>query len=159
MKFTAKCKYGLLALLEIADQQKKGIALVKRKTIVKNQQIPNSYLENILIILKNHGILKSARGTNGGYYLLKTPDKLTLYEIITILEGKSPLEECINLQGECMYNENCKIKLIWEEINRYQKKILEKITLEDLLDNESDCIPCFREKIQKIDKEKPYENA
>ena len=153
MKFTTKCKYGLQALLEIANQNNAGITIVKRKTITKNQNIPDSYLENILVLLKNGGLISSKRGLNGGYYLLKKTSEITLYEIIKILEGKSLFEECWSAQGDCLYKDKCKLRLIWEELQHLQEKLLKAITLSDLLNKENDCIPCFRENIQKKIKE------
>jgi Rrf2 family protein len=135
--------------LEIARQNQNGNELIKRKAISKNQQIPDSYLENILVLLKKGGIIKSARGLKGGYYLTKSIDKINLYEIIKVLEGKSKIEQCLENQEDCQYKNKCKIKLIWEEIERIEKEILTNISIYDLISQDSECIPCFREQIQK----------
>ena len=139
--------------MEIAYQSKQGKTIVKRKTIAQKQKIPDSYLENILVLLKNGGLIKSSRGLNGGYYLMRDSSKISLYDVIAILEGKSQIEECLSNQEECAYSQNCKIKLIWEELRCMQEKLLKGVSLYDLIKDESDCIPCFKEKIQKKIKE------
>ena len=68
MKLSTKCRYGTRAVMEIARCYKESP--IKRKDIAKNQNISDSYLENILISLKNAGIIDTIRGANGGYLSL-----------------------------------------------------------------------------------------
>ncbi|MCD4818603.1 MAG: Rrf2 family transcriptional regulator [Candidatus Cloacimonetes bacterium] len=148
MRFTTKCKYGLRAVLEIASKDELG-EKIKRKVISKNQNIPVSYLENILILLKKGGIINSSRGVNGGYCLARPAKEISLYDIISILETKDALEECISDSGNCAFNDYCKLKLVWQSINDLRKKLLSKIKISDVISDRNSCIPCFKNDVEK----------
>jgi len=148
VRFTTKCKYGLRAVLEIATKDEIG-EKIKRKVISKNQNIPDSYLENILILLKKGGIINSSRGVNGGYCLKRPASEISLYEIITILETKDALEECIGDSSSCAFNDYCKLKLIWQSINDLREKLLSKIKISDVISDRNACIPCFKNDVER----------
>ncbi len=82
---SSKGCYGIFAMFELALHYNKGT--VNIKDIAMAQDIPQQYLEQILLKLKNAGLLKSERGASGGYKLAKSPDKITVFEILNILEG------------------------------------------------------------------------
>ena len=91
MKLSAKSEYAFLALIYLAKNYEQG--LLKIKEIAKAQKIPKKYLEQILIILKRAGYVKSRAGLNGGYYLGRPPEKINLAEIIRLIDGAlAPIE-------------------------------------------------------------------
>src|SRR2546430_9312393 len=85
MKFSKKSEYALRALIELTAQY--GQPHLQRHEIAKRQQIPIEFLEQILLTLKNAGLLGSRRGVTGGYSLLKPPPDITLRPVSRILYG------------------------------------------------------------------------
>jgi Rrf2 family protein len=85
LSISTKTQYGLIALLELADNY--GKSLVQISDIVRRRNVPKNYLEQILNRLQKVGIVKSVRGNKGGYELGSHPDDITLRQIIETLEG------------------------------------------------------------------------
>lgn len=84
--FSEKIKYGLAALFELAKNYNKGP--VKIEDIAISQNIPQNYLEHLLIKLKNADLVDSIRGKKGGYQLKRTADSITVLDLLIGLEGK-----------------------------------------------------------------------
>jgi len=82
---SAKGAYGLYAMMELT--RTRGGDSVQIKDIADAQDIPQHYLEQLLVTLRKAGFVKSFRGTNGGYALAKAPSQITVLEILTALEG------------------------------------------------------------------------
>jgi Rrf2 family protein len=85
MKLTSRSEYAMLALVHLGRQ--KGDRLVTVDTIAQAQNIPPKFLEQILLALKRAKYLRSAKGQRGGYQLAKSPDKITLAEIVRLFDG------------------------------------------------------------------------
>jgi len=82
---SAKGAYGLYAMMELTKTHRGDS--VQIKDIADAQDIPQHYLEQLLVTLRKSGFVKSYRGTNGGYALAKAPSEITILEILTALEG------------------------------------------------------------------------
>jgi Rrf2 family cysteine metabolism transcriptional repressor len=82
---SAKGAYGLYAMMELS-RAPKGES-VQIKDIADAQDIPQHYLEQLLVTLRKSGFVKSYRGTNGGYALARSPSEVTVLELLTALEG------------------------------------------------------------------------
>lgn len=134
MKISTKCRYGIRAVLEIARNY--GDTPTRRKDISKNQGIPSPYLENILITLKNNGIVASVRGSSGGFVLKKRPEDIHLLGIFEALEGSLNLLDCIDMPELCDRHEDCLIRPVWIEVQDAQKKVLRRTSIKDLLERE-----------------------
>lgn len=134
MKLSTKCRYGSRAVMEIARICKDGP--VKRKDIVKNQQISDSYLENILISLKNGGIIDTIRGANGGYLLRRSPNDITLLEIVNNLDGTLSPVECLDNTSVCSRSARCATRMAWSRMKKAKEDVLRNITVQELLDYE-----------------------
>ena len=80
-----KSRYGIAALLALAEFYKSG--LLQIKDIASRCDIPHQFLEQIFNRLVKAGIIKSARGKNGGYQLAKPPEQITVLHIVNALEG------------------------------------------------------------------------
>src|SRR5512133_3190475 len=93
MRLSTKSRYGLRALFDIAYNA--GAQPAQIQDISRRQDISPRYLEQIFQGLKRCGILKSKRGPQGGYFLTKSPDQITVKEIITATEGGMALVDCI----------------------------------------------------------------
>lgn len=136
MKLSTKARYGLRAVLEIARTFGSENP-AKRKQIAATQSISDSYLENILIILKNSGIIDTTRGINGGYILNRAPGKINLFEVVTALEGPLDLVDCVGCSSVCAKTETCPTRSVWKQLADSWRTILENQTIQDLLDRES----------------------
>ena len=142
MKLSTKSRYGLRALIDIAKSY--GTTPAKRSLVAKNQGISDSYLENILILLKNNRILETERGINGGYMLCRPPGEITILEIINTLEGPLDLVDCLSDGAACKKVESCTARTIWKELSDSWKATLGNLTLQDLIEREDNAfIPMY----------------
>jgi Rrf2 family protein len=129
VELSCKCEYAILALLEIAAHYESGEPLQIRE-IATQQNIPDRYLEQLLATLRRGGIVKSQRGSKGGYLLTREPRKIILFEILECLEGlevRVP-EEDLNPKKV----DSSVIDEIWQEASRAANSVLQKYTLQDL---------------------------
>ncbi len=94
LQVTTKVQYGIRAVIELAKNYDQG--LLKTRDIVELQGVPKNYLEQILNQLLKAGIVKSRRGTKGGYELARNPSKISLLTVLETLEGETRLS---NYQG------------------------------------------------------------
>ena len=134
MKLSTKCRYGLRAVLEIARKYDKTPA--KRKDIANKEGISPSYLENILLVLRNHKLVETTRGVNGGYVLSKPPSEISAYEIVSALEGPLSFVDCVDEPQGCEKSGRCVTRTVWCEAAKAVREVLEKVTLQELLDRE-----------------------
>ena len=134
MKLPTKCRYGLRAVLEIARTYGSGPA--KRKDIAASQELSDSYLENILIVLKNNHVIDTTRGVNGGYVLSRHPKEITMLDIVCALDGPPEIVECVSKASSCKRSSTCVSRTVWQELSAAWHKILVSTTLQDLLDRE-----------------------
>jgi len=133
-----KTRYALNALIRLATDYEKGA--VQISDIAHSERIPQRFLENILLDLKNVGLLGSKLGKNGGYFLLKSPDEINLAQIIRHFEGAIALIYCVSERAYkpcefCKEEESCKLRNTFKNIRDYTFTILENTTLSELIDD------------------------
>ncbi len=131
-----KTKYGLKALGYLAAQYGNGPVLIA--DIAEKKRIPLKFLESILLLLKQNGILDSKKGKGGGYYLARHPKKTSLAAVFRIVEGPIAMMPCVSLNfyskcDDCDEN-NCALRKVMTMTRDANLKILEKRTLVDLMD-------------------------
>jgi Rrf2 family protein len=131
-----KTKYSLLALAKLAKEYGKGPVFIS--TIAKSENIPQRFLEGILLELKKIGILGSKSGKSGGYYLIKNPKEINLSDIIRSIEGPIALLPCVSEKfyqpcETCKNEEECKIRLVFKNIRDASYEILRNTYLIDLV--------------------------
>lgn len=134
MKIPTKCRYGIRALIVIAKNH--SDVPTKRKHISTIQGIPNSYLENILIALKNGNLITSLRGAGGGFMLKRPPEEISLLDVYQALQGDLTLLDCVDCPAACDRSEDCVVRPVWMEMQEAQKEVLEKKTIKHLLELE-----------------------
>jgi Rrf2 family protein len=134
MKLSTKCRYGLRAVLNIARRYGKSSA--RRKDIAKQEGISSSYLENILLMLRNANMLKTTRGVNGGYMLTRPPSEITVFDVANTLEGPLCVVDCVEKPKGCEKSSECVTRLVWCEVAGAIEKTLTSITLQNLIDKE-----------------------
>ena len=136
MKLSSKTIYGLKILLQIGLDNRHG-KTSHGKTISRDQEISENYLEQIKIPLKNSGFVKVTRGCNGGYFLNKDPREITVLDIVELFEGKFNPIDCVQGKNALSGIMNCKINDVWGRISRYLIYTAGNITLLSIL-NELD---------------------
>ena len=104
--------------------------------IAEEQNIPQKFLESILLTLKKNGILASKKGKGGGYYLMKKPKEIKISTLIRILEGPIAMLPCVSLNyyekcDDCLSEDRCSLNRLMVEVRDNTLKILENKTLED----------------------------
>ncbi len=136
MKISTKVRYGLKALVYIADESAKG-RLVRIKEISEKEDISVQYLEQILYKLKNENIIEGKRGPNGGYKLMSEPENVTLYRLYKILDDDTKVINCnenVKETKDCAVD-NCNSSCIWRKLDSAMKDILKSTTLAELIKN------------------------
>ncbi|MDC3413286.1 Rrf2 family transcriptional regulator [Aquibacillus sp. 3ASR75-11] len=123
MKISTKGRYGLTIMIELA--RKYGEGPISLKTIARENELSEHYLEQLVAPLRNASLVKSVRGAYGGYILAKEPASITAGDVIRILEG--PITPVEGMEDE----EPVKQKL-WMRIRDAVKDVLDTTTLEDL---------------------------
>ena len=131
-----KTQYGLKALGYLAEKYGTGPILIA--DIAEKKCIPIKFLESILLQLKQHKILESKKGKGGGYYLLDSPKKVTIAQVIRIIGGPIALLPCVSLNfyekcGDCD-EEHCGLRRTMAVVRDATLRVLEKKTLCDLSD-------------------------
>jgi len=132
---TRKSKYGLKALLALAEDADRGPVLISE--LADREQLPRKFLEAILLELKRHGLLHSRKGKGGGYFLGRKPAEITVGQVIRILEGPLALTPCVSQTAyrkcdECVDEQACGVRLAMKEVRDATAQILDNTTLADL---------------------------
>lgn len=118
----AKIEYALLALLELADHTEATPLRVSE--IVAQQPIPERYLEQIFYLLRREKLVQSQRGARGGYTLAREPWRITIVEVVQLIEGKDKATSTL---------ERDLISEVWQQAQAATQNSLQQYTLQDLL--------------------------
>ena len=94
------CRYGIRAILYLAKHRKENDN-IGLKQISSDLELPAPFLAKILQQLAKHRLLRSTKGPNGGFSILKDPERITLLEIVEIIDGKGIFNNCIIHDGTC----------------------------------------------------------
>ena len=130
MQITRREEYGLKGLIFLAQQPQEKFSLVSE--ISKVQKISEKFLAKIFQELSRAGLLRSYRGSKGGFSLRKRANKITMREVIEVLEGPVAINRCLLHKGECDEESECSLREVWEEAQHHLLKVLDRTTLEDL---------------------------
>jgi Rrf2 family protein len=130
MKISKRTRYGLRLMIELALNNGKGT--LNLTEIAARENISLKYLSQIIIPLKNTGLVQSTRGSAGGYTLAKPPAKITVNHILSALEGEMDIVECVEDPLECERNAFCTARNVWCKLNESIVQVLSSITLEGL---------------------------
>ena len=130
MRISTRARYGLRLMLDLALKHGKGPIFLKE--VSRSQEISEKYLGQIIMPLKAAGLVKSYRGAHGGYTLQRDPEKITVREIVSTLEGDLNLVECVTNPASCNRFAVCVTQQVWCQVARAIAETLEGITLADL---------------------------
>lgn len=132
MKISAKSRYGLMAVVELARYS--GDTLIPSKTVAERHGISEGYLEQIFSTLKKAGLVKSMKGSQGGYALAKPAAEITVESIFMALEGTLEIvERKSDAQGDTATLESCFNDLLWDPIDQSIFDLIRTVTLETLV--------------------------
>jgi len=132
MWISSKTRYGLKAIYEIAiNDSDKPISL---NLIAEKHNISLSYLEQIMALLKKNKLIKSTRGSQGGYTLADNPKNISIGSIILALEGSYAPTNCVDEKETCTNANFCVTRPIFTRINDSISRIVDNMSLQDLID-------------------------
>lgn len=130
MKVSSKTDYALRTVLELARAP--ATEVVRVASISQRRHIPRKFLEQILATLKNGGIVGSRRGARGGYYLLRPASKVTLFDVISLMDHglcRESTHAARHLEGE-----SDPFADVWRDIDTHIKGTLDSISVQDMLE-------------------------
>jgi Rrf2 family transcriptional regulator, iron-sulfur cluster assembly transcription factor len=131
MKLSTRSRYGTRILLELS---RRGVEKpVQVSQISKKQGIPVKYLEQLIRILKQAGLVTSVRGPKGGHIMTKHPSEITLGQLVRLFEGQTELVVCISEPEKCAMSDDCRVRLAWMKATEALYQILDATTIEDVM--------------------------
>jgi Rrf2 family protein len=136
MRISRRAEYALRALLLIAKDQNERIHQIQE--LSERGNIPVKFLEQILLSLRNEGLLTSKRGVGGGYSLRKRPSDIVVLDIIELLDGPiAPLPCALERPGEpcgCPDPTRCPLRPLMRQAREMIRDLFSSKTVQDLLD-------------------------
>lgn len=137
MKISTKGRYAIRLILDIAENDVNGS--VSLKDVSKRQGISLKYLEQIVNMLGKSGLVRSRRGAQGGYALLKNPSEITAGDILRVTEGSLAPVACLETaENTCQRAVGCPTIKLWEGLSRVINEYLDSVTIADLLKQKSE---------------------
>lgn len=132
MKLSTKGRYGARLMLDLAlHYDSNGPILLK--DIAERQEISEKYLGHLIAPLKAAGLINSTRGAHGGYTLARTPQDITLGEVVRAVEGNLAVVECVSTPGVCHRTDFCVTRDIWSQMGEKMMEVLESTTLQNMV--------------------------
>ena len=131
MKLSTKSRYGTRFILDLVQQKDKGA--IQLSDISKRQNISLKYLEQIIIPLKKANYIRGIRGARGGYVLIKSPEEITVGEIVKLLEGGTEICVCCDNPKACKKAKTCLTRQVWIDAAGAFFEKLNSITFSDLV--------------------------
>ena len=129
MKLKRKGEYGILGVTYIAQQEKD---IVYTREVAESWELPESFLAKIFQRLSKNGILNSYKGVRGGFSLAKSPEEITLKEILDIVQGPTTIGWCEVDNEKCNRFKNCSLSKVLDKVRDNMKNILENTTIADI---------------------------
>jgi Rrf2 family cysteine metabolism transcriptional repressor len=133
MRITAKGEYAAKAVLHLAMEYPEVVTI---QEIARRHHIPLKYLEHILLELKHGGVLESRRGVRGGYTLARLPEKISVGEVLRVVDGDFSESSCAESEAQrgyvCPESESCGLKMLWEDVQEAVEKIVFATSFDDV---------------------------
>jgi Rrf2 family protein len=131
LRLSTRARYGLRALTALARHYNEGPIMVR--LIAKEEEISENYLEQIMEPLKKAGLVRSVRGSQGGFILAKAPKDIKVKEAIDVLEGPINLIDCLVDPSICNRSATCPTRKLWYTIRENITNIIDSWTLANLI--------------------------
>jgi Rrf2 family protein len=130
MQISRRVDYGLRAVIYLSGRNSDQCCSIAE--IAKQQGVPQKFLEKIIQDLARKGLIKSKRGSCGGYALARAPEAITFYEVIEAIEGPIAVNLCMDQHLSCDQLPRCTMVGVWTEVQRKVTEILTRTTIADL---------------------------
>jgi len=144
MRLSKRGEYGLRAMINLADYtgRDNSSPLVQIKDISERENIPSKFLEQILLALKNAGLLQSKMGFGGGYYLARPPAEINLGQIVRVLDGPLAPIRCVSQMAyepcDCPDEQTCGLRMVMGDVRNAIAEILDNTSLADVVERMND---------------------
>jgi Rrf2 family transcriptional regulator, cysteine metabolism repressor len=147
LKFSTRSRYSLRAMVDLAMKYSSG-GPIPLGQVAERQGLSEGYLEQLMTFLRKGGLVRSARGAQGGYVLSREPSRITAGDVIRCLEGQLSPTDCVNEDdpGQCSRAETCVTRMLWERVREAVAGVLDQTTLEDLC-NETERVSKSRQSL------------
>ena len=126
MQITRQADYALRAVIYLSRLGPDERAATSQ--IAQEQRIPPSFLAKIVSQLSVAGLLQTSRGARGGVSLARTPEEITVLEVVEAIDGPILLNECVACGGNCSFGESCPMKPVWTDTQSELVNRLKNIT-------------------------------
>ena len=136
MRLSTKARYGVRAMLSLALDYGRGP--IPLKEVAQQQEISEKYLEHLMGSLRSAGLVRSVRGTHGGYLLANSPSQIRLDEVVRVLEGSIAPVECVDDASLCGRVGLCVTRDVWGEMKEAMASVLASTTLQDLVERQKE---------------------
>lgn len=130
MELTRKGEYAVRGIVYLAAQPEDKVCLLC--DIAAAVDVPPTFLAKIFQQFSKIGLVKSYRGTGGGFVLGRAPDRITLLEVVEAVEGPIVPNRCASIPSKCSRDVDCNVHPVWKRIQTHVKGELESLTLKDL---------------------------
>ncbi|MEN6312443.1 MAG: Rrf2 family transcriptional regulator [Acidobacteriota bacterium] len=133
MRLSTKGEYASRAMLELSLRYDQGP--LHSREISKAQNIPRRFLDQILLLLKRAGYLKSRKGQKGGYVLARPPAAISVAEVIRVMDGPLAPIDCVSVMAHeaCPMETTCGLRWLWKDVRDAVARIMEQTTFADLV--------------------------
>lgn len=131
MRLLTNSRYGTRMMLDIAQHSRQGPVLMR--DVARRLDVSQKYLEKISRSLKEAGLLVSQRGPNGGHRLGRSPDDISVGDVVRVLEGGAEMAGCGRDEEHCTHAPGCLTRMVWKECSRAMFDRLDAITFGELL--------------------------
>lgn len=132
MKLSTRGRYGLRAVTYLALNQQNGYVSVSE--IAEKLSLPENYLEQLIRLLKKNDLVKSTRGAKGGYKLNGDIDKITVGDVLRVLEGEITASDCVSNKA-CGDSAKCEAYFVFTKIDEAINDAVNSITIKDMVEN------------------------
>lgn len=132
MKLSTRTRYAVRAMIELA--QTEPSKTLQLKVIAERQEISVKYLEQLMAVLRSAGLIRSVRGSKGGYILSRAASQIRLSDILHCLEGPVTTVECVEDSQSCVRAAECAARQVWIKVQRAIDEVMQSITLQDVVD-------------------------
>ena len=130
MQISRRVDYGLRAVIYLSGQKPNACCSIAE--ISRHQGVPRKFLEKIVQDLTRKGLIKSKKGSCGGYALARAPEAITFYEVIEAIEGPIAVNTCMDGHLSCDQLPRCTMIGVWSEVQRKVTEIFTQTTIADL---------------------------
>lgn len=132
MQITRAGEYAVLGLMCLARRPAASVVMIDE--VSREERIPKSFAAKIFQSLARAGLVKSNRGSGGGFTLLKQPGEITVLEVIEAIEGKLAMQRCLSPdEPKCEHFGGCALCGLFEQAQDSVKEVLSRTTLSDLM--------------------------